>query len=55
MDKIIKLRKGRKGVALDFGCGPGFFLKTARDYGWESFGIDISQYAIDYGRNSDSI
>jgi 2-polyprenyl-3-methyl-5-hydroxy-6-metoxy-1,4-benzoquinol methylase len=50
IEKIDRLRKGRTGTALDFGCGPGFFLKTARDYGWEPYGIDISQYAIDYGK-----
>ena len=33
---------------LDVGCGPGFFLQTAQDQGWESVGIDPAPYAVDF-------
>jgi SAM-dependent methyltransferase len=35
---------------LDVGCGRGFFLKTCKDFGWESEGIDLSASAIDFAR-----
>ena len=31
---------------LDIGCARGYLVKMLRDYGIESFGVDISQYAI---------
>jgi len=38
------------GKLLDIGCGPGFFLQAASDKGWEAFGIDVSEYAVDYAK-----
>lgn len=32
-----------KGRLLDIGCSAGFFLKVARDYGWETCGLEISK------------
>jgi len=32
---------------LDHGCGTGVFLAHARDSGYDAFGIDLSQYAVD--------
>lgn len=34
----------RKGKLLDVGCAAGFFLKIAKDYGFEPFGVDISDH-----------
>lgn len=38
------------GRVLDIGCGRGYFLKTARDHGYEVYGIDVSERAVAYGR-----
>jgi SAM-dependent methyltransferase len=34
------------------GAGFGFFLKEMKDRGWEGMGIEISQKAIDYARDT---
>lgn len=36
---------------LDIGCAAGFFLKLAEEKGWESYGIDCSEYALAYARD----
>ena len=36
------------GKVLDVGCGCGFFLKEARNRGWDIMGIDPSKESIDY-------
>mgnify|MGYP001598418394 CR=1 FL=1 len=42
---------GRKnGVKLlDFGCNSGFFVSELRKDGYETFGTDVSEEAIEYG------
>jgi len=45
------LRNLRSGKLLDIGCGEGVLLKLAEEMGYEVYGCDISQTAIDYGRN----
>jgi SAM-dependent methyltransferase len=35
---------------LDIGCGPGFFLKTAKDRGWTATGIEPSRQAATHAR-----
>lgn len=39
-----------KGRILDVGCATGFFLQTARIWGWETYGVEISKYASQYAR-----
>jgi SAM-dependent methyltransferase len=35
---------------LDIGCGPGFFLKTAQERGWQAKGIEPSRQAAAHAR-----
>lgn len=37
-------------VHLDIGCGYGVLVKKMLEYGWRSYGIDISEFAIMQGR-----
>ena len=39
-----------KGKLLDIGCAAGFFLKVAKDMSWETYGIELSDYAARYAR-----
>jgi len=36
---------------LDIGCGPGFFLKTAKDRGWRTLGLEPSRQAAAHARS----
>jgi len=49
LDLVERYKK--KGRILDFGCACGFFMELARGNGWEPYGLDISSYASDYGKN----
>jgi 2-polyprenyl-3-methyl-5-hydroxy-6-metoxy-1,4-benzoquinol methylase len=35
---------------LDIGCGPGFFLQTATQEGWDAVGVEPSMQAADHAR-----
>ena len=50
LEKIKKIKP--KGKILDIGSAMGFFLKEAREYGYETEGIEISKYASDYCINT---
>jgi SAM-dependent methyltransferase len=41
------------GRLLDVGCTAGFFLKVARENGWETAGIEISAYAASHAKGLD--
>ena len=41
--KEINKLKSRPGKLLDIGCGPGYFLTEAKQFGWNTVGMDISQ------------
>jgi SAM-dependent methyltransferase len=41
----------REGRLLDVGAGFGFFLAEMRKRGWDVTGVEISQKAINYGRD----
>jgi SAM-dependent methyltransferase len=43
-------RRFGKGRMLDFGCAEGLFVAYARDKGWESFGVETSEWAAERGR-----
>lgn len=49
---IIETIVPEKGKILDIGCAYGAFLKEAQDSGWQPVGIDVSQAAIDYVRET---
>ncbi len=41
----------RSGRLLDVGCGLGYFVRRVADVpGWEAFGYEISQPAVDFAR-----
>ena len=50
LEKIKKIKP--KGKVLDIGSAMGFFLKEAREYGYETEGIEISEYASNYCINT---
>jgi len=37
----------KEGKLLDVGCSFGFFVLEMRNHGWEAFGIDTSEYALE--------
>jgi len=43
-------RYTKKGKILDVGCATGVFLDIAKKNGWDTYGIDISDYASRYAR-----
>lgn len=48
LNVLKKFRK--KGRLLDVGCATGFFLDEARKDGWEPFGIELSNWAVNYAK-----
>lgn len=49
LSRILSMRSG--GSLLDVGCAFGPFLETAREAGYEAFGVDVNQEAVDYVRD----
>ncbi len=47
LKKIAKYVK-EKGELLDVGCGRGYFLDEARNFGWKTHGVDASKLVTDY-------
>lgn len=39
-----------KGKILDIGCGSGYFLKLARDKGWNVYGTEVNPYYIKFAK-----
>jgi len=35
---------------LDVGCAMGFYVERLASLGWQAFGVDISEYAVEQGR-----
>jgi len=51
-NRIRKLSGDRPGRLLDVGCALGYLLDIARCDGWETKGLDTSQYAVQYARET---
>lgn len=39
------------GRLLDLGCATGFFMEVAKNDGWDCFGVDVSKFASNHGKN----
>jgi SAM-dependent methyltransferase len=46
----LLMRHRAPGRLLDVGCATGEFLVRARELGWEPYGVDLSEYAVQYAR-----
>jgi SAM-dependent methyltransferase len=50
LDSFERLLGPARRRLLDIGCGPGFFLATARARGWDAHGIEPSRQAAAHAR-----
>jgi len=46
--KIVE-KHATRGQLLDVGCAAGFFVKAARDSGWDAVGVEPSRWLAEYG------
>jgi 2-polyprenyl-3-methyl-5-hydroxy-6-metoxy-1,4-benzoquinol methylase len=45
-----RLLRGDRRHILDVGCGPGYFLKVAKERGWSALGLEPSRQAAEHAR-----
>lgn len=50
--RLVKNRFVSAGRWLDIGCSAGFVVKSAKDSGFDAFGIDIEPWGINYGKTN---
>ncbi len=48
--KLIETFLPQKGKLLDVGCAAGFFVKAAKERGWQAHGVEPSHWLAKYGR-----
>jgi len=53
LDEAAKLKK--PGKILDVGCGFGFFLLEARARGWEPYGTELSEAAVEIAKTQNGL
>ena len=44
----IERKVEKRGIILDVGCSFGFFLDVARGRGWQTYGVEVSDFAAQY-------
>jgi 2-polyprenyl-3-methyl-5-hydroxy-6-metoxy-1,4-benzoquinol methylase len=49
---MIERYETKRGRLLDVGCALGFFIDTAHKRGWAVDGVDISEHAVQYARDT---
>jgi SAM-dependent methyltransferase len=47
----IEAHVARRGTILDLGCWVGFLLAEARDSGWQTLGVEPSEFGSSYARD----
>jgi 2-polyprenyl-3-methyl-5-hydroxy-6-metoxy-1,4-benzoquinol methylase len=47
--KLVEKYAPSRGKILDIGAAAGFFLKVAKDAGWEIYGVEPSKWMSDWG------
>lgn len=47
--RIVEEYAPQKGKILDVGCAAGFFLHTAKQHGWEPYGVEPSRWMAEWG------
>ena len=50
MEKVEKYAAS-KGAVLDVGCATGFSLVAAQKLGWEAYGLEYSDFCVNYARS----
>jgi hypothetical protein len=47
---ILERYSGKKGMLLDVGAAAGFFVKVAKESGWDAIGVEPNGWLAEYGR-----
>jgi SAM-dependent methyltransferase len=47
----VTRKKKKTGRILDIGCSTGIFLSSMKRIGWDTYGVEPSQYAASYARS----